>query len=580
MGKTEKEEKREEKKEKRKIFKYLVIIFIVVYVISFSISMFFLREKEEKIEYTAFLQQVQEGKIEEITINTGSGKVFYTIDDKDYYSYYPYTDTFIENMLLTGMDIKYASNKSLASILPTISSGLMILVAVIIGVSILREVKGGSSDMGKTVDTTALQTTFADIAGMDEIKEDMRSLAELIKNKEYKEKGVVIPKGVLLDGPPGNGKTLLARAFAGECGLNFIALNASDFESIYVGASGGKIRKTFDEAKKLAPCVIFIDEIDAIGSKRTSARSGAEKEFNSILTTLLGRMDGFTASDDILVMAATNRASDLDEALVRPGRFDRKFTIGYPDKKTRQDLFTLYTKNVKISEDVSVDNFVSQTYGCSSSKIKGIINEAIISSITNKRDEVNNEDFSKAIIRMTLNGVEKKKDRWEGKTKEVVAYHEAGHAVIAHVLGKTVSNISIIPTTANAGGYTLIDGEEEELASLSDYKNSIKILYGGRAAEAILSNDVQNISTGASGDIREATRLASSIANFADGIDYSSFGNPGTRIIAEKTKECLNNLWEETLSLAKENWEKIVKTAEELKIKEKISEEEFKELLK
>ncbi len=581
--KKEKDEKKigEEEKKEKKWWKnkFLLIIPCIILILAAGVTYFYYGNSEpEKVEYTNFLEQVEKEEIEEIVINTDSGVIKYEIREKMYYTNYPYTDTFIENMLLAGVDVSYTFNKSTSATISNISSISMIGIMLVFVFSIMKEFKKGPKT-GKMVDSSTLKTSFSDIAGMEEIKEDMRSLAELVKNEEYRKKGVMIPKGVLLDGPPGNGKTLLARAFAGECGLNFIAMNASDFESKYVGVSGGKIRKTFEEAKKMAPCVIFIDEIDAVGSKRMAAKSGAEKEFNSILTTLLNEMDGFTQSGDVLVMAATNRAADLDEALVRPGRFDRKFTIGFPDKKTRQELFRLYTKEMKIAEDVSVDNFVSQTYGCSSAKIKSIINEAIISSVTNKREEVTSEDFSHAILRMTLNGVEKKTERWEGKTRDIVAYHEAGHAVIAHLLGKTVSNVSIVPTTASAGGHTLIEGKEDELVSLTDYKNSIMTLYGGRAAEAVLAKDIQNISTGAYSDIKEATRLASSIVNFSDGIDYASFGEYGIKIIAEKTKKELEKIWEETFAMADINWELIEKVAEELKIKERITGEEFLKLV-
>lgn len=573
----EKEKKKNKKEEKKKV-KLFPLLLLLVFSMSLIFSVVFFKGEPEKVEYVAFLEQVEKEEIEEIIINPDKGEVEYEIGKKRYYTNYPYTDNFIENMLLLGVDVDYKHNINISSILSPLSSVGVVLITFFIVKTLFKEVFK-NVDVGQKVDSATHNVSFSDIAGMDEIKEDMLSLAELIKNKEYREKGVIIPKGILLDGPPGNGKTLLARAFAGECGLNFIALNASDFESKYIGVASEKINKVFADAQAAAPCIVFIDEIDAIGSKRMAARTGAEKEFNSVLTTLLGKMDGFTPSDDIFVMAATNRASDLDEALVRPGRFDRKFTIGYPDKKTRYELLILYTQHVELASDVNLDNIVAQTYGCSSAKIKSIINEAIINSVMNKREEVTNEDFSNAIIRMTLNGVERKTERWEGKTRDIIAYHEAGHAVIAHLLGKTVTNVSIIPTTASAGGYTLVEEKEEELTTLSDYRNTITTLYGGRAAETILAEDSYDISIGASNDIKEATRLASSMVNFADGIDYSSLGEHGTKIIVEKTKEELEKLWERTLSIAEENWEDIEKVAEELKIEERISGEEFLKLV-
>ena len=533
----------------------------------------------EKVEYATFLEQVKNGKIDEIEVDRGSGEIRYKTDAGSYRTNYPYTDTFIETMLLSGVNVEYYSNFKVMDYLPSPVS-IALIVFMLVFIKRMGSQFGANEGFYKNVtkNPPSKASSFADVAGMDEIKEDMRSLAEIVKDKKYKERGVAVPKGVLLDGPPGNGKTLLARAFAGECGLNFIALNASDFGSPFVGIASQKINQAFKDAREMAPCVIFIDEIDAVGSKRTAAGSGAEKEFNSTLTTLLGNMDGFTSADDILVMAATNRAEDLDDALVRPGRFDRKFTIGLPDKKTRYELFKLYTKNVPVDENLNFDNLVSQTYGCSSAKVKGIVNEALISSVKNQREVVTEEDFSQAIVRMTLNGLEKKSTRWEGKTKNLVAYHEAGHAVVAHLLGKRVSSVSIIPTTGSAGGYTMFDDGDRELMSLSDYRKMIKTLYGGKAAESVLMKNPNSISVGASQDIKEATRIATAIANFADGVDYSEFGERGREIVTEKAMTELNNMWEECLAMVVANWDTVTRVAEALKSKEKMTAEEFLEI--
>lgn len=580
VWKNNKEDNEKTKKVKRAKRLLYILTFVTVLAVLCA-GIFFGAGKGEKVDYPAFLEQVESGEITEIRVNTGSGEIRYETNNGVFYTSYPYTETFIETMLLKNVDVKYFDNFDIRNFLPSPISVFMIAFLIFYMVRMGKQLGTGESfytNVNK--ETTKQKTTFADVAGMDEIKEDMRSLAEIIKNKKYKERGVIVPKGVLLDGPPGNGKTLLARAFAGECGLNFIALNASDFGSPFVGIASQKINQAFKDAREMAPCVIFIDEIDAVGSKRTAAGSGAEKEFNSTLTTLLNNMDGFTSMDDILVMAATNRADALDEALVRPGRFDRKFTIGLPDKKTRKDLFLLYTKSVKLADDININNLVSQTYGCSSAKIKGIVNEALISSVKNKRDIVTEDDFSQAIVRMTLNGVEKKTERWEGKTKNLVAYHEAGHAVVAHLLGRRVSNISIVPTTGSAGGYTMFDEGEKDLMTISDYRKMIKTLYGGRAAESVLMKNPNNISIGSSQDIREATRIASAIAGFADGIDYSEFGERGREIITEKTKQELDSLWGDCLALVAENWDMVVRVAEELKVKEKISAEDFLEIVK
>lgn len=530
----------------------------------------------EKVDYIEFLNQIESGEIEEITVNTKAGVVTYRLADKDdktlYYTNYPYTEDFIEKMLLSDVDVKILKNIDIDWM------GIASVAIMLAMVSVLfNRFKGPKNKNTPSVS----EVKFSDIAGMDEIKEDMKYLVEMVKNEEYKKRGAKIPRGILLQGPPGNGKTLLAKAIAGECGMNFIAVGANDFDSPFVGVGSNKVDQVFKEAKEKAPCIIFIDEIDSVGSKRISAQSAASREFNTILMTLLNHMDGFTAADNIIVLAATNRAEELDTALLRPGRFDRKFTVGYPDKSARKELFDLYTKDVTLDPNVNTDDIVRQTYGCSCAEIRNIINEAIINSVNNGRETVNNEDFSAALVRASINGLVRKKARWEGKTKEIVAYHEAGHAVVSHYCAKKkVTCVNIVPTTSSAGGYTMTDNEDDKISELSDIRNRILVLYSGRAAEAILAGDEEKgISTGSSGDIAAATKLVLSYVAILDGVDYSSLGEKGVAVLTERAQDVLREIYQEAKACIKTYWDKVTDVAEKLKEKEMISGDEFAGIL-
>ena len=565
---------------KNKFSKKLKIIILGVLILFLTFAFAYNRYSTKAIEeipYNDFLSQIEVGEISKIKINTSSGFVYFTNDTtkESYKTDYPYSDNFVENMLLAGVDVEVKKSSGISA------WNIIYIVLVVSSWFMLRSsFKGIGSPSKKDKVVTTSDVKFTNVAGMEEIKEDMKFLIEMIKNEEYRKRGAKIPKGILLQGPPGNGKTLLAKALAGECGINFVSIDASEFNSPFIGIGGNKIIKTFKDAKEKSPCIIFIDEIDSIGSSRMSAESAAAREYNSILTTLLSQMDGFTSADGVMVLAATNRAEELDPALLRPGRFDRKFTVGYPDKHARKELFELYTKDLKLESDVNIDEFIRQTYGCSCAEIRNIINEAIINSVANKHERVSADDISDALVRSSINGLIKKNAKWEGRTKDIVAYHEAGHAIVAHFFAhKQISKINIMPTTSNAGGFTVIENEDDKITELSDYRGQIAVLYGGKAAESIFGGGNDNISTGASNDIHRATKMAMSYVNFKDGVDYSVFGAKGTEIITEKVKEELDGLYKEALAAVEKYWEETKMVAEVLKVKEMISGKEFLEII-
>lgn len=534
---------------------------------------------ERRIDYNVFIQQVEEGKVATADIDKTVGKVTYTLKDMPgrYVTNYPDTDDFSETLLIKGVEIEFHEEDwtemlSKYGTLPIMIAFLIVYVKFMSGL--------GMNDF-EVEPVGQIQTRLSDVAGLEEIKEDLLMLSEMMKNPDYLKSGARIPRGILLQGPPGNGKTLLARAFAGETGVNFIAVNACDFGSQFIGVGSNKIKKVFQKAKENAPCVIFIDEIDSVGAKRSAQSDAAGKEMNTILTSLLNQMDGFEQTDNVMVMAATNRVSDLDEALVRPGRFDRQFVINCPDKQARIDILKLYTKDKKVNSDVDFERLAIKTYGYSASKIECIVNEAIILSVKNNHDSVTMEDFETAVLQMDIKGHVKKKFSQTEEERKTCAYHEAGHAIVAYFeTTKDVASITIRPTTSGAGGFTITEEKEENaLCPINDYRNEIKMLYGGRAAEVVLRGSIEQATAGASQDITQATNLAMMYVSIASGMDYSQFGDKGTAVIMAKTNELLSEVWTESLEVVKKNWSSIEKVAQELLNTETISKDRFVEIV-
>lgn len=533
---------------------------------------------ERKVDYNTFIELVEDKKVESANVNSSSGKVTYKLadDPTTYYTNYPYTEDFVEVLLVNDVDVEIHETSWFIYFLRYGMTPLMIIVLFFF---IFNMNRIGGNEMAVEPNNT-VKTRFKDIAGMDEIKEDLLVLSDMMKNPEYRKSGARIPRGILLQGPPGNGKTMLARAFAGETGVNFIAVNACDFGSQFVGIGSSKIKKVFTTAKKNAPCVIFIDEIDSVGSKRGTASDAAGKEMNTMLTALLNQMDGFQPMDNVMVLAATNRASDLDEALVRPGRFDRQFIVDYPDRNARIELFKLYTKGKKMASDVDFERLATKTFGYSCSKIECIVNEAIILSIKDKNEVVKMENFEDAILQMDIKGHVKKHYSQTDEERKTVAYHEAGHAVIAYIATEEeVSSITIRPTTSGAGGFTLTENKDDSgLRPIQDYKNRLIMLYGGRAAEVKLRGSIEGATAGASADIKEATRIATSYVSIQKGIDYSAFGELGVKQVLALTETLLQDVWSQSQKIIKENWGLVDAVAKELMETETVSKERFLEI--
>lgn len=429
-----------------------------------------------------------------------------------------------------------------------------------------------------------VKTTFKDVAGHKDTKKDLAFLINFMKNPEkYSEMGARMPKGVIFYGSPGNGKTLLAKAIAGEAGVNFISTSGSDFVEMYVGVGARRIRDLFNKAKKSAPCIVFIDEIDAVGVKRGS---GNNSEKDQTINQLLVELDGFSSSDGVVVIAATNRLDMLDSALLRPGRFDRHIAIPMPDHNDRLELLQLHSKNKKIDPSLSLEDLAKTTIGFSGADLENLLNEAAIIAVNEGKETITMNEIDEAQFKILMKGYKKKNDKTD-ESLRIIAYHEAGHALCAKLLtDKSVSKVTCVGSTSGAGGVTFITPNKMGLHTKEDLKNEIKISYGGRVAEYLLTKNMEKITTGASQDIAQATNnIIKMINDFGMSdeigmINLSAFSNSGEREILEEAKILSKELYSETLELLSKNFHLLEKIAEELIIKETLLEEDLDRIIK
>ena len=420
---------------------------------------------------------------------------------------------------------------------------------------------------------------FNDIAGLKEVKKDVKCLVDFIKNKEkYIEAGAKLPKGVILYGPPGTGKTLLAKAIAGEANIPFIYANGSSFIEMYVGVGPKRIRELFEKARKKAPCIIFIDEIDAIGSQRTGYDHSEDRK---TLDALLTEMDGFKETENILVIAATNRIEDLDNALMRPGRFTDKYCVPLPETvNERMEVINLYIKNKKLADDVDLNSLAKDTIGFSPAKIEALLNSAAIISVQDGNGIIRRKDLDKAMTKLLMDG-HMKEDNSERNKKEIeiVAYHEAGHALVGHLFGKDITKVTVIASTSGAGGVTFSIPKEKGLSSARDVKGQIMELYAGRMAELMLfDGDKELVTTGATNDIERASKLIDSYVKkygMSDKFGLLNLKDEDDYKILDNKIEVAKELEKETYELLKKHKNVLTEIAESLIQSETIYEDEI-----
>ncbi len=567
--------------------------------------------------YPQFLTNVEEGNVSSVTIRqngngetpTGELVIEFTNGSRESL-YVPDVKDVIADLDKRSMKNYYVTDVQRDSVFLTTVFPIMIGVVVIIvffaymnnqasGGGNSRVMNFGKSRARMVVDTIK-QISFKNVAGLDEEKEELREIVDFLKNpKKYLMVGARIPKGVLLVGPPGTGKTLLARAVAGEAGVPFFSISGSDFVEMFVGVGASRVRDLFEDAKKNSPCIVFIDEIDAVARRRGTGMGGGHDEREQTLNQLLVEMDGFNANEGIIVMSATNRVDILDPAILRPGRFDRKVMVGRPDVKGREEILSVHAKGKPLGDDVDLKEIARTTSGFTGADLENLLNESAILAAKGDRNFITGADIKEAFVKVGI-GVEKKSRVISEKEKKVTAYHEAGHAILFHVLPDVgpVYSVSIIPTGIGAAGYTMPLPEKDEMFNTKGRMlQDIMVDLGGRIAEELVFDD---ITTGASQDIKQATGIARSMITkygMSEKIGLIHYGSDEdevfigrdlahTRSYAENTasvidaevKRIVDECYEKAKKLLLENEAVLHRCAGLLLEKEKIGREEFEGL--
>lgn len=536
----------------------------------------------KEVKYEEFLKMTNKKNVKKIVWSEKKDAfTFYDKAEKPYSTENPKYEDFKKDMLEKGIEVKEIGGLS------NYETPIMIIVQLAMyGVffGLLFKTSGIGAGLSDRKEKDAKSDVkFSDVAGLEEVKEDLMTVVDFLKNPdEYKEAGAEIPKGVLLYGPPGTGKTLLAKAVAGEAGVKFKAVSGSDFDEKYVGVGASKMRKLFDDAKNNAPCIIFIDEIDSMGGRRHSKQNSYDRQ---TLNTLLSEMDGFDGSGGVVVIAATNRIEDLDPALTRPGRFDNHFAVSLPaTAKERKIIINLYAGNKKFADDVDMESFAKETMGSSPATIKTVLNEAAIIATRKNKGIITREILDEAWMKQLMEGHLKKNG--EKDNVELVAWHEAGHALAGLLMGQDLTKASIIPSTSGAGGATFITPRKLGLFTVKELREQVVMLYSGRNAEAILAErngEVMGVTTGASNDIEKATGIIKKMIT-----EYGMNENFGLLnleeleikpdVIAREAVSLSKELSSESYKLMMDNAGTLKKIAEALIEKETLAGEEIRKI--
>lgn len=600
-----------------------VIIYLLIPIMLIGAVFFFANQQTRTdTKYSEIVSLFKEDKVSDFTLDLASGNLIYkTFDEpkteKRYsvpnVSYFlddirddveEYNDNNPDKKIVFDYK-KGTSNSWMISMLPSL---LMIAILAFMSIYLFKKMSSTMSNetnrtlgfgkiRAKTLDEDEKRkTTFEDVAGCDEEKEELQELVDFLKDAEsFTKLGARIPKGVLLVGPPGTGKTLLARAVAGEAGAPFLSISGSDFVEMYVGVGASRVRDLFAQAQKKAPCIVFIDEIDAVGRHRGAGTGGGNDEREQTLNQLLVEMDGFGTNSGIIVIAATNRPDVLDPALLRPGRFDRQITVNRPDTKGREDILKVHTRNKPLAPDVDLKEVAKDTIGFTGADLENLMNESALLAARRKKKAITMAEIIDATTRVGI-GTEKKSHKYSEKAKRLTAYHEAGHAVASYYTEEhdPIREISIIPRGLGAGGYTWYTPQEENYPSKKAMLDDLVSLLGGRVAEALILND---ISTGASNDLQRASSMCRDMvakygmsdavgpvvySNDSDevflGKDYAHVNNfseaTSARIDAE-IELMMRNAYNKTEEILKEHIDKLKLVAETLIKREKLTGAEF-----
>ena len=599
--------------------RFFILLFLVLLV-----SLYFSRilSNQTSYEYNTYtlIKDIEKGTVSEILLNqnkeTPSGEVDVTFNNGASKSFYVTNLQEIEDKLYEMSQSEEYKDSFAYTVGPMEKTSILVmilpylfgLVLFFMLFSMMSGAQGGGgnsklSNFGKSrarmTGAGDVDKTFADVAGLTEEKEQLEEIVDFLKApKKYTELGARIPKGVLMVGPPGTGKTLLAKAVAGEAGVPFFSISGSDFVEMFVGVGASRVRDLFQEAKRNAPCIIFIDEIDAVARRRGSGLGGGHDEREQTLNQMLVEMDGFGVNEGIIVMAATNRVDILDPAFLRPGRFDRRVEVGRPDVRGREEILKVHAKNKPLGDDVNLEEVARTSAGMTGADLENLLNESAIVAARDDRNFITKADITKAFIKVGI-GLEKKSRIVSEKDKKITAYHESGHAILFHVLPDMgpVHTVSIIPTGMGAAGYTMPLPEKDEMFETKGRMlQNIIVSLGGRIAEEIIFDD---ITTGASQDIKQATALATNMVTkygFSDRIGMINYGDDDevfigrdlghTRNYSEKVastiddevKKIIDDCYQKARKILDDNREILDKCAALLIDKERINQSEFEAL--
>lgn len=583
---------------------YLLIIIVAIWMIDYYSAS---TVSKTDITYSAFMKHVQQDEVKQVTIvdNVISGKLK---DGKDFSTVAPSDDSLIPTLRARDIEIKAELPPQPPWWTTILSSLLPMLLIVGIWFMLMQQSQGGGGrvmNFGKSrarrYDEDNIKITFKDVAGADEAKQELEEVVEFLKHpKKYNDLGAKIPKGVLLYGPPGTGKTLLAKAVAGEAGVPFFSISGSDFVEMFVGVGASRVRDLFEQAKKSAPCIVFIDEIDAVGRQRGAGLGGGHDEREQTLNQLLVEMDGFGANEGIIMIAATNRPDILDPALLRPGRFDRQIVVDRPDIKGRQEILKVHVKGKPISPEVELGVIARRTPGFTGADLSNLVNEAALMAARKNKNKIDMPEMEEAAERVIM-GPERRSRVISDKEKRLTAYHEGGHTLVGMLLDNTdpVHKVTIIPR-GRAGGYTLsLPKEDRYYATRSEMLDELKVLLGGRVAEALV---LKEISSGASNDLQRATSLARQMIceyGMSPELGPMTFGHRQDQVflgrdigrdkdyseevaakIDKEIRKFIDEAYQKTESLLNENMDKLHLIADTLIERETLEGEEIDQLMK
>ncbi|WP_022847537.1 MULTISPECIES: ATP-dependent zinc metalloprotease FtsH [unclassified Desulfurobacterium] len=572
---------------------WITIALLMIIAFNFFSSPQFTRQN---IPFSTFLQEVEKGEVKKVTIK-GQQITGITKEGKEFETYTPYYPDLVKQLTEKKVEINVKPEEGSPWYITVLVSWLPMIFLIVIWISMMRQMNAGGSkalsfakSRAKIFIDNKPKVTFKDVAGIDEIKEEVAEIVEFLRNpKKYQQLGGKIPKGILLAGAPGTGKTLLAKAIAGEANVPFLSVSGSEFVEMFVGVGASRVRDLFDQAKKNAPCIVFIDEIDAVGRKRGAGFTGGHDEREQTLNQLLVEMDGFESNEGIIVIGATNRPDILDRALLRPGRFDRQIYVPLPDVKGRLEILKIHTKNKPLAEDVDLEVIARSTPGFSGADLANIVNEAALIAARKGHGKIMMEDFEEAKDKVTM-GIERKSMVLNEREKITTAYHEAGHTLVAKLLPNAdrVHKVTIIPR-GKALGITQQLPEDDKYTYTKEYLlDKLCVLFGGRVAEEVA---LGTISTGAGNDIERATEIARKMVaewGMSEKIGpiaikmKEQFGEPTEivsedlkRLVDKEVKRIITETYEKAKELITNNFEKLENLAKALLERETLTGEEI-----